>query len=162
MIGKNSAFVFKNHYYFGGHSPGWKTKLGEFINITAENLPVTDKTPKKAEVKVKKEKFSNTDKFYSPLVRSIAKKENISLKQLDNIKGSGYNGRVNKTDMLNFINSQDSSNVKTDEDILESNVDLPAFGNPTNPISAIIFNSSSTNLSSPYCPSFAFLGVIFC
>ncbi len=81
---------------------------------------VIDKTPKKAEVKVEKEKFSNADRFYSPLVRSIAKKENISLEQLDNIKGSGYNGRVNKTDILNFINSQDSSVLKTDGDILES------------------------------------------
>ena len=37
---------------------------------------VINKTPKKAEVKVEKEKFSDTDRFYSPLVRSIAKKEN--------------------------------------------------------------------------------------
>ena len=43
-------------------------------------------------------------KFYSPLVKSIAKKENINLSELDAINGSGHNGRVNKSDILNYIN----------------------------------------------------------
>jgi len=50
-------------------------------------------------------------KFYSPLVKSIAKKENISLSELDTISGSGHNGRVNKSDILNYINSKVSSST---------------------------------------------------
>lgn len=46
---------------------------------------------------------SNSDRFYSPLVRSIAKTEGISMDQLDSIEGSGQNGRVTKTDILAFI-----------------------------------------------------------
>ena len=77
------------------------------------------KLKKKLKSGLKKKEFSDADRFYSPLVRSIAKKENISLDELDNIKGSVDNGRVNKTDILNYINSQDSSVIKTDGDILE-------------------------------------------
>ncbi|WP_317896865.1 dihydrolipoamide acetyltransferase family protein [Aurantibacillus circumpalustris] len=47
--------------------------------------------------------FSNSDKFYSPLVKSIAKEEGISLAELDSIKGSGQEGRVTKADILAYI-----------------------------------------------------------
>ena len=39
---------------------------------------------------------STSDRFYSPLVKSIAKKENIKQEELDQITGSGANGRVTK------------------------------------------------------------------
>jgi 2-oxoglutarate dehydrogenase E2 component (dihydrolipoamide succinyltransferase) len=50
--------------------------------------------------------FSSSDKFYSPLVRSIAKKENISLKELDSITGSGKEGRVTKEDIFDYIKAR--------------------------------------------------------
>jgi 2-oxoglutarate dehydrogenase E2 component (dihydrolipoamide succinyltransferase) len=43
------------------------------------------------------------DRFYSPLVRSIAKEENISVAELSSISGSGANGRVNKNDIMDFV-----------------------------------------------------------
>ncbi|MFD1550882.1 2-oxo acid dehydrogenase subunit E2 [Putridiphycobacter roseus] len=49
------------------------------------------------------EKTGPSGKFYSPLVRSIAEKENISMAQLESIAGSGENGRVTKKDILSFI-----------------------------------------------------------
>jgi len=42
-------------------------------------------------------------RFYSPLVRSIAKKEGISRSELDQISGSGRGGRVNKTDLMDYL-----------------------------------------------------------
>lgn len=42
-------------------------------------------------------------KFYSPLVRSIAGKENISMTELETIAGSGQGGRVTKKDILAYI-----------------------------------------------------------
>ena len=48
-------------------------------------------------------KNSDTDRFYSPLVRSIALKENISLESLSKIIGTGRNGRVTKSDIITFI-----------------------------------------------------------
>lgn len=45
-------------------------------------------------------------KFYSPLVRSIAKEEGISGTELDNISGSGSEGRVTKADILNYLENR--------------------------------------------------------
>jgi len=44
-----------------------------------------------------------SDRFYSPLVMSIAARENISSAELDTIQGSGANGRVRKQDVLSFL-----------------------------------------------------------
>lgn len=44
-----------------------------------------------------------SDKFYSPLVKSIAKAEGISLAELAAIKGTGLDGRVTKADMLAYL-----------------------------------------------------------
>lgn len=45
-------------------------------------------------------------KFYSPLVRSIAEKENISMTELETISGSGQNGRVTKKDILGYVENK--------------------------------------------------------
>ena len=58
--------------------------------------------------------ISNSDRFYSPLVKSIAKKENISLKELDQISGSGKDGRVTKQDILNYIKGDIKSGITND------------------------------------------------
>ncbi|MAP67135.1 MAG: hypothetical protein CMF80_05480 [Candidatus Marinimicrobia bacterium] len=52
------------------------------------------------------EKKIDTKRFLSPLVKNIAKKENIDLSELDSIQGSGRNNRLNKKDLLNYINSK--------------------------------------------------------
>ena len=53
---------------------------------------------------------STSERFYSPLVKSIAKKESISQDELDNISGTGANGRVTKKDMLSYL---ENKNTKT-------------------------------------------------
>ncbi len=45
-------------------------------------------------------------RFYSPLVRSMAKKEGVSQTELDAIQGSGKDGRVTKSDMLAYLDSR--------------------------------------------------------
>ncbi len=47
--------------------------------------------------------FSETDKFFSPLVKNIAKEEGISLGELISIKGSGKEERVTKEDILKYV-----------------------------------------------------------
>ena len=54
----------------------------------------------------KVEVIKSSGRFYSPLVKSIAKKENISNEQLDSIEGSGKNGRVSKKDVLNYLDQK--------------------------------------------------------
>lgn len=52
--------------------------------------------------------FSDSDKFFSPLVKNIAKEEGISVAELENISGSGKDGRVTKEDILNYIKTRGS------------------------------------------------------
>jgi 2-oxoglutarate dehydrogenase E2 component (dihydrolipoamide succinyltransferase) len=55
--------------------------------------------------------YSNSDSFFSPLVKNIAKEENISLSELENINGTGKEGRVTKNDILAYV--QDKKDGKT-------------------------------------------------
>lgn len=58
------------------------------------------------------EKNSASGRFYSPLVRSIAAEERISMDELDRLPGSGAEGRLTKDDLLAFVSSRKSGNVK--------------------------------------------------
>ena len=53
--------------------------------------------------------FKSSDKFYSPLVKSIAKEEGISLSELDAIKGTGQDGRVTKSDILAYLPNRNNT-----------------------------------------------------
>lgn len=46
---------------------------------------------------------SESNRFYSPLVRNIAKSENVSMQELDRIQGQGQGGRVTKEDLMQYI-----------------------------------------------------------
>jgi len=67
----------------------------------------------------------STNKNYSPLIRSISKKEGLSESELEKIIGSGKDGRVTKNDLLNYLSSKNksenidlsfSSNIEKDND----------------------------------------------
>ncbi|MFC2271095.1 MAG: dihydrolipoamide acetyltransferase family protein [Capnocytophaga ochracea] len=57
--------------------------------------------------------FSKTERFYSPLVKNIAKKEGISLSELDSIKGTGLNDRVTKSDILDYLSHRTQGKAKS-------------------------------------------------
>ena len=57
--------------------------------------------------------FNDSEKFFSPLVKNIAKEEGISVAQLEAIAGSGKDGRVTKDDILNYIKDQKNINQTT-------------------------------------------------
>jgi len=50
-------------------------------------------------------------RFYSPLVLSIANSEQVSLNELETIEGSGLNNRLQKKDILNYIEARKSGNI---------------------------------------------------
>jgi 2-oxoglutarate dehydrogenase E2 component (dihydrolipoamide succinyltransferase) len=62
----------------------------------------------KRETEASTEKAEKSERFYSPLVKSISKKENISLKELDSVSGTGKDGRIRKDDILKYIESRQS------------------------------------------------------
>lgn len=107
-------------------------KVGELVKVGApiaileaevEEIKATDEpvtTPKPIakpdthEIPVESEGHSNgsqhtvldfkaSSKFYSPLVKNIAKEENITVAELETIEGSGAEGRVTKKDILDFV-----------------------------------------------------------
>ncbi|MDA0913448.1 MAG: dihydrolipoamide acetyltransferase family protein [Bacteroidetes bacterium] len=45
-------------------------------------------------------------RFYSPLVRSIAQSEGVTLSELEAISGTGSEGRVTKKDILGYVNER--------------------------------------------------------
>jgi 2-oxoglutarate dehydrogenase E2 component (dihydrolipoamide succinyltransferase) len=54
---------------------------------------------------------TKASRFYSPLVMSIAKSEQVSLAELETVKGSGLNGRVQKNDILSYVDARKKGNV---------------------------------------------------
>lgn len=50
--------------------------------------------------------YSSTERFYSPLVKNIAKQEGILISELDTIQGSGKEGRVTKKDILAHVENR--------------------------------------------------------
>lgn len=75
---------------------------------------------------------SNGSRFYSPLVKNIAKKEGISQSELDTVLGSGKHGRVTKNDILAYL----------------KNRSIPASPAPA-PVLASSISEASTPMSSP-------------
>jgi len=58
-----------------------------------------------------KEEYHNSDRFYSPLVKNIAKEEGVSLAELDAISGTGSEGRVTKNDILAYVEQRKTGQV---------------------------------------------------
>lgn len=77
-------------------------------SVTAENTP---HAPSAATVAVPAEivKTSASGKFYSPLVRNIAREEGISMPELETIAGTGKDNRVTKNDIFAYISTKDKS-----------------------------------------------------
>ncbi len=51
-------------------------------------------------------------KFYSPLVLNIAQQEGITMAELENIEGTGQDGRVSKKDILAYVSAKASGNYQ--------------------------------------------------
>jgi 2-oxoglutarate dehydrogenase E2 component (dihydrolipoamide succinyltransferase) len=64
---------------------------------------------------------SNSEKFFSPLVKNIAAAEGIDLAELEQIPGTGSEGRVTKNDILEYVESR-KSNVKSVEPVAQPKV----------------------------------------
>lgn len=140
-------------------------KPSKELNAEAE---VSDKAQEKREEATSSAPRSEetTDKegrrFYTPLVKKLAKEAGVSLSELANIKGSGAGGRVNAEDFENFLKNRGSSpktsNAKSFE-LPKSTV--PAFTSSDrveivpmdNMRKAIARNMQASKLTSPHVNS---------
>ena len=74
--------------------------------ITSEILPEVNESKIIVESTLDVSVVSNEERFYSPLVRNIAKKEKVTQDELDAITGSGSEGRVTKNDILAYLKNR--------------------------------------------------------
>lgn len=61
-----------------------------------------------------KPQTNSNGKFYSPLVLNIAASEGVSMSELENIPGTGNEGRVTKKDILQYVSNRKSGNQKSE------------------------------------------------
>ncbi len=82
-------------------------KMAEIMEAAPVNTAslIQPKGDRKVEVEPIQEE-GDDQRFYSPLVLSIAKKEGISKKELSGVPGTGREGRVTKDDMFNYLKSK--------------------------------------------------------
>ena len=80
------------------------------VEVSAPAEPAAEKaTPAPATSASAEEVPSRSgDRFYSPLVRNIAKEENVSANELESIEGSGMHGRVTKKDLMGYLENRRS------------------------------------------------------
>ncbi len=83
----------------------------EMIATVSETVVVAKETAASAT-----QDYGTSDRFYSPLVKNIAKKEGIPISELDVIKGTGNEGRVTKDDILAYVETRQSSGSTRTQD----------------------------------------------
>jgi 2-oxoglutarate dehydrogenase E2 component (dihydrolipoamide succinyltransferase) len=107
--------------------PGDAIKIGEVVaiietdrevdneddDLTAllggKEEPVEENITHEKNVAEQTEQITSTkERFYSPLVKNIAKKEGVTQAELDAIVGTGRNGRVTKRDILNYLKAREA------------------------------------------------------
>jgi 2-oxoglutarate dehydrogenase E2 component (dihydrolipoamide succinyltransferase) len=79
-----------------------KSTKQEVVSTKVETQP---EVAKQSNIEFKQLK-SNPDAFLSPLIVSIAQKENLSLEEVQSIPGSGTDGRIQKSDVFNYLKNR--------------------------------------------------------
>ena len=110
--------------------------------VPEENIPGTALLNDKV-TPSEKETITDADRFYSPLVRSIAAQEKISTDELKGISGSGAEGRLTKDDLLNYI----QNNRKGNAPVQEATAGSPVVSKAAAPIAAAAPVSSAPAVS---------------
>jgi 2-oxoglutarate dehydrogenase E2 component (dihydrolipoamide succinyltransferase) len=80
----------------------------------SEDVSMHDSFGKEIDIRPKVQ--GTGSEFFSPLVLSIAQKENVSFEELKSINGTGLEGRVTKKDILTYLDNRKSQPVKTVHD----------------------------------------------
>ncbi|MCH5714927.1 dihydrolipoamide acetyltransferase family protein [Niabella hibiscisoli] len=111
------------------------------VQDIAESTPGEELKETPAEVvatQIKKETKTHGTKFYSPLVLNIAAQEGIPLSELEQIAGTGNDGRVTKNDLLNYIARRSKKDVT---------LPVKAVSNETAPATTSSYSSPVTQAS---------------
>ena len=101
--------------------------LDTIKSAVAPEVAEVEKTMEKAAAVIATPITKDIDsgKFYSPLVRNIAKTEGVSMEELETIAGSGKDGRVTKEDILLYLESGESAPKVQIEKVVEEKISKP-------------------------------------
>ncbi len=102
-----------------------------------KTVAVVDEIVEKAMEKTTLPKSSDSNKFFSPLVRSIAQEEGMSMTELESVVGSGKEGRVTKKDILAYLTNRSSA---------PASAPTPKVSKPATP-------AASVQISAPNVPA---------
>ena len=136
-VGKVIAYILTEADTGEGSSETIEPKVEESTNgmnpepqIQGVSVEVPYVPPERNPIKAARP--SQANRFYSPLVRNIAAKENVGIEQLDSIQGTGLNGRVTKADLLNFLKLRESTKDIPSVDVVQplKSVEAPADVSP--------------------------------
>ena len=76
---------------------------------------------------------ANNDRFFSPLVMSIAREEKISMTELENIAGTGKDNRVTKKDILTYVADRKNGKVSAPAPVAAAPQPVAAAVQPSAP-----------------------------
>ncbi|MBI2259013.1 MAG: 2-oxo acid dehydrogenase subunit E2 [Flavobacteriia bacterium] len=81
----------------------------------------------------------SSNRFYSPLVKSIADKEGINYNELEQIPGTGQDGRVSKKDILQYVENRKNT-IQTPDEVKQETVQTstPILSNHSNVTNATV------------------------
>jgi len=103
---------------------------------TEPDLVLEIKEVVQSEIVIEKPIIQSGKRFYSPLVKSIAKKEGITQAELDALMGTGNNGRVNKQDILAYLKIRTAGAPTQTEDVIEQPASIvPTMSDEIEPMS---------------------------
>ncbi|MBT6808676.1 MAG: 2-oxo acid dehydrogenase subunit E2 [Flavobacteriales bacterium] len=128
-----------------------ETEGGEDTPATTETptpvaAPVKTETPVATATETTTNIITNTgDRFYSPLVRSMASEEGIEMTELETIPGTGKDGRVTKSDMISYLKTRGSAAAATPAKT-ETKKDDPALKVTTAHTPVNITNTGGTEI----------------
>ncbi len=106
------------------------------------NVAQVEKTIEQVKDSIAPADFSNSEKFFSPLVKNIAKEEGVSVAELESISGSGKDGRVTKEDILKFVGLRQAQSDNTGKEQNIVTVAQPETPNvqPSTPVVPVSVN----------------------
>ncbi len=110
QIGVAIALIETNGENGQSAAPQLHEEAVSAVSATVDEAVAKHAAPSVAAPQSAREK-SSSDRFYSPLVMSIAREENISREELDRVAGTGKENRVTKNDILAYVKERKAGNV---------------------------------------------------
>lgn len=122
-----------------GENPSDKIVPDVSVTMPVESAPV-GKLPE-----MPREKMVTT-RFYSPLVKSMAKKEGILLEELEGVEGSGIGGRIQKNDLIKYIEGRgiDTAKIPSQQNIGSSEAKIENSGVTQRPQVSVSIGAEDT------------------